>query len=273
MKTNTNSTRIYFVDEAGDSDIFNKKGKVIIGNSGCSKYFILGLLDILDPASIENDFSNLRKELLSDPYFKGIPSLKVSNRKTAHNFHAKDDLPEVRMRVFNILKSHQNLRFYAVVKNKLDFLNYVQEHNTRDNPYHYHSNELYDFLVRRLFRDRLHQADSYQIYFSKRGHSDRTAALSIALEAARTRFFIKYGIRTDAKINVIPQSSANNSGLQAVDYFLWALQRFYEMHEERYLTYLWDLFNLVIDIDDTRNAHYGAYYSKKKPLNLKSLGS
>lgn len=96
--------------------------------------------------------------------------------------------------------------------------------------------------------------------------------MSKALNEARAKFFIKYGIKTNATIKVIPEFSYENSGLQAVDYFLWALQRFYERREERYVSYLWDLFGLVVDIDDTRKARYGEYYSKKKTPNLKALG-
>jgi len=40
------SIRHYFVDEAGDAVLFNKKGLVIVGTHGCSRYFILGLLDV-----------------------------------------------------------------------------------------------------------------------------------------------------------------------------------------------------------------------------------
>ncbi len=28
----------YFVDEAGDPTLFNRKGQLIIGNEGCSRY-------------------------------------------------------------------------------------------------------------------------------------------------------------------------------------------------------------------------------------------
>lgn len=52
--------------------------------------------------------------------------------------------------------------------------------------------------------------------------------------------------------------------LQATDYFLWALQRFYEKGEDRYLSYLWPLFRLVRDLDDTRRHPYGEYYTQKK---------
>ena len=32
--------RYYFVDEAGDGNLFDAKGQAIIGTEGCSRYFI-----------------------------------------------------------------------------------------------------------------------------------------------------------------------------------------------------------------------------------------
>ena len=37
----------YFVDEAGDAVLFGSRGKVLIGSDGCSRFFMLGLLDVL----------------------------------------------------------------------------------------------------------------------------------------------------------------------------------------------------------------------------------
>jgi hypothetical protein len=86
------------------------------------------------------------------------------------------------------------------------------------------------------------------------------------LETARQRFTEKWGKINAATINVLASNSKSVAGLQAVDYFLWALQRFYERGERRYLDYLWPLFRLVRDIDDTTRNNYGEYYTQKKPL-------
>ena len=56
------------------------------------------------------------------------------------------------------------------------------------------------------------------------------------------------------------------AGLQAADYFLWALQRLYERGEGRYWEYVWPSVSLVRDVDDTRRNDYGEYYSQKNPL-------
>lgn len=266
------SIRHYFVDEAGDGNLFNRRGQVVVGSPGCSRYFILGLLDIPEPARIARDLHDLRTSLLADPYFKGVPSMQLEARKTALAFHAKDDLPEVRREVFALLREYTDLGFFAVVRNKLKLLDYVRQRNEREPAtYRYHPNELYDFLVRSLFKDRLHKDDAYQITFATRGRSDRTAALSDALRAARRRFADQRGIVSQAYIHVVAATPQISLGLQAADYFLWALQRFYERREDRFFNLLWPAFRLVRDLDDTRQARYGIYYTQKRPLTLATL--
>jgi hypothetical protein len=265
------SVRHYFVDEAGDGTLFSRRGRIIIGTQGCSRFFILGLLDVPDPESLACEMEELRAHLLADPYFKGVPSMQPEAKKTALAFHAKDDLPEVRREVFHLLLRH-SLRFFAVVRDKRKLLEYVRQRNERDAAYRYHPNELYDYLVRRLFKTLLHKDDEYHIYFAKRGRSDRTAALRRALETARHRFSVQWGITSTAPICVIPSTPPAHAGLQAVDYLLWALQRLYERREDRYVELLWPAFRLVHDLDDTRQARYGVYYSQKKPLELAALG-
>jgi len=258
------------VDEAGDGTLFSRKGKVIVGTPGCSCFFILGLVDIPDPVTLGHDLDDLRTQLLADPYFNGVPSMQPEARKTALAFHAKDDLPEVRREVFSLLL-HHDISFFAVVRDKLKVVEYVRQRNERDPSYHYNPNELYDYLVRRLFRDRLHKDDEYNIFFAKRGKSDRTEALLEALQTARNKFSQRWGIVSDAPIHVFPTVPSICPGLQAADYFLWALQRFYERHEERFVTLLWPLVSLVHDVDDTREARYGVYYTRKKPLTLAAI--
>lgn len=258
----------YFVDEAGDGTLFNRKGKVIIGNEGCTYYFMLGLLDIPDPLQLSTDLSTLRQHLLDDPYFRNIPSLQPENNKTAIAFHAKDDLPEIRREVFHLLMGQKGLCFFAVVRNKFSVLAEVKKTEQR-----YHPNTLYDRLVSRLFKERLHQASRYEITFAKRGSSDRTAALYDALNVARTRFNKKWNITSEAPIHVAAKAASTEAGLQAADYLLWALQRFYERREDRYLNYVWSICSLVHDVDDRRKEGYGVYYTQKNPLTLDKLQS
>jgi len=259
--------RKYFVDEAGDGTLFDDQGRVIVGSQGCSYYFILGVLDIPDPDALNVEMENLRAQLLADPYFKKVPSMQPKEKKTALAFHAKDDLPEVRREVFALLP-HFEMRFLAVVRNKLRVVDYVRQRNEHDPAYHYHPNELYDYMVRVLFKNLLHKDDQYEVVFSKRGKQDRTDALKTALERARQRFMEQWGITSSAPVNVYPKAPPESCGLQAVDYYLWVLQRFYERREDRYLELLWPSFRLVHDLDDTQKARYGVYYTQKKAADI-----
>ncbi len=259
--------RYYFVDEAGDPTLFGKRGKLLVGTEGCSKYFILGKLDVADPDFLAAEMTSLRTRLLADPYFRGVPSMQAAQRKTAIAFHAKDDLPEVRREVFNLLLG-QKVQFFAVVRDKNVIAQLVEEHNKKRPKYRYHPNQLYDRCVSQLFKERLHKDAGYSIYFSQRGKSDRTEALQKALEAARTAFRNRWGIAGTAPIEIVPSTSAGRVCLQAVDYFLWALQRFFEREEDRFLELIWPQTRLVIDRDDTRTKPYGVYYNQTNPLTL-----
>ena len=107
--------------------------------------------------------------------------------------------------------------------------------------------------------------------FTKRGKADRTAALRQALETTRSRIAEQQKLISKASLQVSEAPPKEQAGLQAVDYFVWALQRLYERHQERYVTYLWRAFRLVQDVDDRRKAGYGMYYTQKKPLNAAAL--
>jgi hypothetical protein len=184
------------------------------------RYFMLGLVDASEPDKLSRELGELRIRLMADPYFRKVPSMQPEAKKTALAFHAKDDVPEVRREVLALILRH-DLQFLAIVRDKRKVIEYVRQRNEQDSVYRYTPNELYDYMVRRLFKNLLHKDDEYNIYFARRGASDRTGALQKALEAARRRFSTQWNIVSTALINVIPGSPANHAGLQVADYFLW----------------------------------------------------
>ncbi len=276
MSTPTQETKHYFVDEAGDGTLFDAKGRVIVGEQGCSNFFSLGLADVTQPLALASDLTQLRQELLRDPLLKSVRQMDPRRGQTAVFFHAKDDPVEVRREVFRVLLKH-DIRFSAVVKCKWQVLAYVQGRNRFHPDYRYHPNELYDLMLRRLFKERLHVHSAYRVVFAVRGNRERSTEFRQALESARASFAQQHHIDSAAAVEVVPSRPANDAGLQAVDYFLWALQRVYERRDEhggdRYLNALWEAgkVSLVVDIDDTRRAPYGAYYTKQKPLQAAAL--
>lgn len=184
----------YFVDESGDPTLFARRRRSIVGQKGCSNYFMLGKLEVDDPDRLHQELETLRSELLTDPYFRNVPSMQPAEEKTAVMFHAKDDLPEVRYRVLKLLAT-QPVSFYAVVRDKHRLIEQVRARNRADPDYWYRENELYDELVQHLFKSRFHRGDHFEVCFAKRGTSDRTAALELALDQARRTYEQTWGCR------------------------------------------------------------------------------
>jgi hypothetical protein len=255
----------YFVDESGDGVLFGKQGKVLLGQPGVCEQFMLGMLHVQNPVQLATELEALRLELLRDPYFKKVPSMQPERQKTAQMFHAKDDLPEVRREVYKLLNRHE-IRFYAVVRDMRSVMAFVAERNRRDNIYQYRPNELYDQTVARLFKDRLHGYEACHITYGVRGRADRVRAFQQALNVSRNRFETQWNKTVTTPITLAASSPSKDPCLQAVDYVLWALQRYYNQQESRFIELLWDKVGLIHAVDDKTKAAYGAYYTKKNPL-------
>jgi hypothetical protein len=263
-------TRYFYVYEAGDPTLFDRRGNVIAGEPGCSSHFILGALDVADPAGLTSALGELHRQIVTDPFYAGVESLKPERLRTHRMLHAKDDLPEIRERVFRLLAT-QDVRFHAVVRDKRGLAVHVRNLNAKSQTYRYTPNQLYDELVKRLFRDRLHKDSAYRIVFAKRGSKDRTHALRQAIDDARINFQKKWGIAATAPIEVSAVASHEDYCLQAADYFLWAVQRVYSSGEDRFVSYLWHRCALVHDVDDRRKSPAGCYYTEKNPLTAAKL--
>jgi hypothetical protein len=257
----------YFVDEAGDPNLFDGKGRDIIGTPGCSNYFIMGKLDIGDPGELADDLQDLRTELLADPYFKDVPSMQPQNKKTALAFHAKDDLPEVRREVYRLLLM-RDVRFYAVIRDKRALISQVRAENKRTAGYRYSPNDLYDELVKHLFSYRWFTADHFNICFATRGNSRRTDSLRAALEGGGKEFERGFGFASKAQYQIDATVPKRSAGLQAVDYFLWALQRFCERGESRYVEMIWPKTVEVIHLDLLQAGQRGIHFNRERPIWL-----
>lgn len=277
-----------FVDEAGTPTLFHESGKPIADTYGCSRFFILGKLEVENPSALAAALTDLRQKMLADPLFAGTESFKPERKKTAVAFHAKDDLPEVRFRVFDLLRGFgSQLRFYAVVCDKLKLTERETAKRVMEAGYRFNENSIYDLLMRELFGKFHHLADRYEVNVARRGNSTRNEAIRAALTGAEQDFERKFGFRRshpDAwKITVLKSKEA--PCLQAVDYFLWALQRFYEVkwdakarkkyldpstglfvREDRFLNAMWPQVGEIHDLD--YGPAHGTFFTGRVPLVL-----
>jgi hypothetical protein len=108
----------YFVDEAGDLNLLDKRGRIIVDREGVSYYFMVGLVDLPNPGYAHKRLEALRRELLEDPYFQDVPSMQPEANKTALFFHAKDDPWEVRREVFTLLPAF-NAKVIVAIRRKM----------------------------------------------------------------------------------------------------------------------------------------------------------
>lgn len=267
-----------YVDEAGDTTLYGRHGKTLVGTDAVSRFFMVGRLEVEDATALGADMAALRAELLADPLLNTVPSMQPAAGKTALFFHAKDDVPEVRHAVFRLLLRHE-LRFSAVVKDKLVLLQDVEKRNASSPGYRYKADghELYDALCAKLF-DRVGQFGSErEVTFAVRGTKPRTAVLKAVLDEIDGRFAVDFGFAPHGHTTVHSNVPSASAGLQACDYLLWALQRFYERAEERYLAATWPLFQRVLDLDaplskpKKRGPATGVVeFNEKHPLTLVS---
>lgn len=268
-----------FVDEAGDPTLFHSSGKPIVDTPGCSRFFIIGKLEVEEPDSLAKALTDLRRELLADPYFAGVESFRPEREKTAVLFHAKDDLPEVRYRVFNLLRSAgKTLRFHAVVCDKLALLDRETQQRQQNPRHRYQPDSIYDSLIRSLFAKFHRLADRYEVCIAKRGSKDRNHALQSAIEYAERDFVQRFSFSRGGKDawRITISNPQQTVCLQAADYFLWAVQRFYEVRrhretneeirEDRFLNMLWPQIGEIHDLD-FGGAH-GTFFTAQRLLTL-----
>lgn len=102
MKAPQAGSNWFFVDESGDPTFYDRKGNLIVGQSGCSPILLLGFVEVQDPQPIRKSLLELQHQIINDAYFQGVPSME----KTRIAFHAKDDLPEIRFQVYKLTKNH-----------------------------------------------------------------------------------------------------------------------------------------------------------------------
>lgn len=261
--------RYYYIDESGDSTLFDSRGNIIVGQEGASRVFIVGAAQIHNPRGLETDLQFLRQQLVGDPYFRGVPSLAERAKKTALYFHAKDDLPEVRRDVMRVLRDHP-FSVVAAIRRKRVVAEFAKERFERTGR-KITEHELYDDLVQRILRDRLHMAAHTHIWFARRGKRERKEALERAIDNARQQFALtnlaavlaRLGNRKP-KTTIYSAQPSDVAGLQAIDYCLWALHRLLERGDDRFFNYLGGKFRLIWDVDDIRRKAAGEWHRAKR---------
>jgi hypothetical protein len=261
--------RHYFVDEAGDLSFFDKQGRIIVGQLGASKFFMMGVAQIANPDQVAWELDALRSSLMTHPRYKCIPSMQLEAKKTAIAFHSKDDYAEIREKVFELIQSF-DIKVFVAIRSKSEVANAARA-DFKSLGKKLQQNAIYDDLIKRLFKNLLHKADIIQIAIARRGKETREEALEQAINQAQQNFETQWKISSNSSILIEPAYPSQVVGLQVIDYYLWAIQRLYERGEDQFFRPLAKKYRLIMDIDDKRNKGYGEWYKDRNPLTLDKL--
>lgn len=247
----------FFVDESGDTTFYDRNGTWTVGKeNGSSSILLMGFISTTEPEFLRRKLFELQKDISNDDYFKDIPSIK----KSLVAFHAKDDCPEIRYKVFKLLK---DLPFSCniVIARKTEKIFKKFNGNTQ---------ELYDSLITHLFKNVLQLSNNNYIYIATRGSRKRQVPLEEAIHNALlyTEANLKHSVDSSQKI--LPQTPSGEACLQVVDYCNWAIQRAFVKSDIRYYNYLKEKFRLIVDLYDYKKGGKN-FYTKKNPLDITKI--
>jgi hypothetical protein len=257
MKKPISGSNWFFVDESGDPTFYDRQGNLIVGQDGCSSILLLGFVETTDPKLLRSSLLALQQEIVNDPYFEGVPSLT----KTSVAFHAKDDLPEIRYRVYQLLAT-LDFKAQFIVARKIEpvFRNSFQAKESA----------FYDHLVAQLFKNALHRYQDNRIYFAKRGSRSRQAPLQQAIQRGVQEFENTWKTKVTTRISVQAQVPSDEPCLSVTDYMNWAVYRAFTRGEMRYYRVVESKVSLLVDLYD-RAKYPKNWYNRKNSFDVNKI--
>jgi hypothetical protein len=254
LKTPKDSDCYYFVDETGDPTFYDGRGNLLLGTPGVSPILALGFIQTERPRMLRQALAGLHAEVQADAYLQSFPSAA----RTKRAFHAKDDRPEVRHLVFNLLRTLE-FKAQVVVARKIE--------RVFRNNFEARAGAFYDHLVTTLFTNVLHRFQRNHIYFAKRGSSDRQQPLLSALQEGIRQFETRWNTEVQTETRAQAQVPSDEPGLQIVDYVNWAVYQAFVRREMRYFKLIEDKFSLVVDLYDHERYPHN-WYNRGNPFDI-----
>ena len=253
-----------FLDEAGDTTFFGRGRVLILGRDGVSQCFGLGMVKFAAPvAEMRSQVEKLCRAVESDSYLNRIPSVLKRVQSGGFFFHASDDSPEVRERLFKWIHE-ADCSLEMVVGRKIPAL-FAKKHNNRES-------EFYADLLSHLLKNKLKLGQRLVVNIAERGKTTRNHVLESALARARERFAKKQDVSEISSEVVFNVQNPRTEPLLCVpDYLAWTVQRVFERGEMRHYDFVRERISLVVDLYDSEKYEGSRnYYTPRRPLTAEN---
>ena len=255
-----------FIDESGDTTFFGKKGRIIIGNEGVSKSFILGMVQFNTNINIiRNNVISMQKEIENDPLLQDISKIKNKKAKDGYFFHAKDDISELKNKFIRFIKT-LDCSFEAIVARKIPDM-FEKKHKSNEA-------HLYADLLSELLKNKIRKNKKLVLNIASRGKCTRNANIELALKTIKKTYGkkVNFEFQTNIKFNITNQ--IQEPLLNVADYFCWTIQRVFEKGDTKYYNFLKEKIKLIVDIYDWKEFQKTSpknYYGEHNPLTKKNM--
>ena len=271
----------FYIDESGDGVLFGPKGRNRLLDKDAQHFFMLGMVKIEDHQAANIALSELRRSLIADPQFNELRCMRPERQQTHKYFHATNDHPDIRSKVFEVLKG-LDFRFFGYVVDLRDWLQLVDVLNIIDRNFHYRPDLLYDLcaytltaLIPILSKG---STTNPHVIIADRNFSRRANNLRDIINhrppynhAAESLHIFKSMNLEILNVTVDIQPSFENTGLQIVDYCLWALQRHYQRYESQFLETIWSKANVSVASNFLKPSDHSIYSAATDLPNLDEL--
>lgn len=250
-----------FLDEAGDTTFYGKGKTPILGENGVSKAFILGMLKVNEPLSdVREKVKELQNEIVTDPWFKDVPSIQKQIAKGGYYLHAKNDVQEVRKLAFEFIRN-LDCSFEAVVARK-DYLLYEKLHHGKESKF-------YADLLSHLLKNKFKKYDRLVLNIASRGQCTTHRNLEFGKHKAHERWSKTHDENHTCDVQFNVQQPTSEPLLNLADYFCWSIQRVFERGEDRYFQFISDKVSLVLDLYPIDGYKGGSsnYYRTSNPIS------